>query len=141
MSPDIRKQQIPHSCDAADHTGLHSYERQQGERQKGGGDMRAAVLIAVMAAVTMMLRFLPFIVFRRHVPAYISYLGEVLPPAIIGMLVIYCLKDVEFASGTHGIPELIAAACVVILQIWKRQPIISILCGTAVYMLLVQLVF
>ena len=103
--------------------------------------MRAALLIAVMAAVTMMLRFLPFIVFRRHVPAYISYLGEVLPPAIIGMLVIYCLKDVELAPGTHGIPELIAAACVVILQIWKRQPIISILCGTAVYMLLVQLVF
>ena len=103
--------------------------------------MRAAVLVAVMALVTMLLRFLPFIVFRRRTPAYISYLGEVLPPAVIGMLVIYCLKDVSLASAPHGLPELIAAACVVGLQIWKRNSLLSILSGTAVYMILVQLVF
>ena len=89
--------------------------------------MRAAVLIAVMAAVTMMLRFLPFIVFRRHVPAYISYLGEVLPPAIIGMLVVYCLKDVSLLSAPHGIPEFLAVALVAAVQVVKRNALLSIL--------------
>lgn len=103
--------------------------------------MRTAVLVAVMALVTMLLRFLPFIVFRKKVPGYVVYLGEVLPPAIIGMLVIYCLKDVELLSGSHGIPEMIAAACVVALQAWKRNSLLSILAGTAVYMLLVQAAF
>ena len=103
--------------------------------------MRTAVLVAVMAIVTMLLRFLPFIVFRKKVPGYVVYLGEVLPPAIIGMLVIYCLKDVDLLSGSHGIPEMIAAACVVALQAWKRNSLLSILAGTAVYMLLVQAAF
>ena len=103
--------------------------------------MRTAILVAVMALVTMLLRFLPFIVFRKKVPGYIVYLGEVLPPAIIGMLVIYCLKDVDLLSGSHGIPELIAAACVVALQALKRNTLLSILAGTAVYMLLVQAAF
>ena len=103
--------------------------------------MRTAVLVAVMAIVTMLLRFLPFIVFRKKVPGYVVYLGEVLPPAIIGMLVIYCLKDVDLLSGSHGIPEMIAAACVVALQAWKRNSLLSILAGTALYMLLVQAAF
>lgn len=103
--------------------------------------MRTAVLVAIMALVTMLLRFLPFIVFRKKVPGYVVYLGEVLPPAIIGMLVIYCLKDVDLLSGSHGIPEMIAAACVVALQAWKRNSLLSILAGTAVYMLLVQAAF
>ena len=103
--------------------------------------MNAAVLIAVMAVVTMILRFLPFIVFNKNTPAYISYLGKVLPAARIGMLVIYCLKDVSVLESPHGIPELIAALSVVILQAWKRNSLISILSGTVIYMLLVQLVF
>ena len=103
--------------------------------------MRTAILVAVMALVTMLLRFLPFIVFRKKVPGYIVYLGEVLPPAIIGMLVIYCLKDVDLLSGSHGIPEMIAAACVVALQALKRNTLLSILAGTAVYMPLVQAAF
>ena len=103
--------------------------------------MRTAILVAVMALVTMLLRFLPFIVFRKKVPGYVVYLGEVLPPAIIGMLVIYCLKDVDLLSGSHGIPEMIAAACVVALQAWKRNSLLSILAGTALYMLLVQAAF
>lgn len=103
--------------------------------------MKSAVLVAVMAIVTMLTRFLPFLVFRKKTPRYISYLGKVLPPAIIGMLVIYCLKDVTFSVHPFGIPELIAAAFVVGMQIWKRNSLISILAGTAVYMGLIQLVF
>lgn len=103
--------------------------------------MNAAVLIAVMAVVTMLLRFLPFLIFRKQTPAYISYLGKVLPSAIIGMLVIYCLKDISLAVPPHGLPELIAAACVVGLQAWKRNSLLSILSGTLVYMVLIQTVF
>ena len=80
--------------------------------------MRSVVLIAVMAAVTILLRFLPFMVFRRETPPYIAYLGKVLPPAIIGMLVIYCLKDITPLARPFGIPELIATACVVGAQVW-----------------------
>ncbi len=103
--------------------------------------MKPAILIAVMAAVTMLLRFLPFLIFRKQTPPYITYLGKVLPSAIIGMLVIYCLKDVNLTTHPHGLPELIAAACVVGLQVWKRNTLLSILAGTAVYMILVQFAF
>lgn len=103
--------------------------------------MRSFLLIAIMAIVTILLRFLPFLVFRRQVPPYITYLGKVLPAAIIGMLVIYCFKDTALTAHPFGIPELLAAACVVGLQVWKRNSLISILTGTVVYMLLVQLVF
>lgn len=103
----------------------------------------AAMLVAIMALFTMLLRFLPFLIFRgeRKTPPYIVYLGEVLPAAIIGMLVVYCLKDTSVTAAPFGAPEAIAAACVVGLQIWKRNSLISILAGTAVYMLLIQLVF
>ena len=70
-----------------------------------------------------------------------SYLGRVLPPAIIGMLVIYCLKDTVITSAPFGLPELIAGVMVVLLQAWKRNALLSILCGTVVYMLLIQLAF
>ena len=103
--------------------------------------MKELQLILVMAGVTALLRFLPFLVFRRHTPPYIAYLGKVLPPALIGMLVIYCFKDVSFAAAPFGLPELIAAVCVVVLHVWKRNSLVSILGGTGIYMLLVQLVF
>lgn len=103
--------------------------------------MKETLLIAVMAIVTAALRFLPFVIFRRHTPKYVSYLGRVLPPAIIGMLVIYCLKDAAISRSPFGIPELAASVSVVLIQIWKRNSIASILAGTAVYMLLVQIVF
>lgn len=103
--------------------------------------MHAAALVAVMSVMTILTRFLPFIVFRKNTPRYITYLGKVLPPAIIGMLVIYCLKDVSLLAKPFGIPELIAAACVVGLQVWKRNSLISILTGTVLYMVLVQMVF
>lgn len=100
----------------------------------------AAVLIAVMAAVTMLLRFLPFLIFRgeRGTPPYITYLGSVLPQAIIGMLVIYCLKDTVLTDAPFGLPELIAALSVVILQVWRRSTLVSILSGTVIYMLLIR---
>lgn len=103
--------------------------------------MNSALLIAVMSVVTILIRFLPFLVFRNQVPVYVSYLGRVLPPAIIGMLVIYCLKDSTPVVYPFGIPELLAAVCVAGIQVWKRNSLISILAGTAVYMVLVQVVF
>ena len=103
--------------------------------------MRSFILIAVMSAVTVLTRALPFLIFRKEPPKYITYLGRVLPPAIIGMLVIYCFKDVSLTAHPFGLPELIAAACVAAVQAWKREPLISILAGTAVYMVLIQLVF
>ena len=99
------------------------------------------MLVAAMSIMTILTRFLPFLVFRKETPPYITYLGKVLPPAIIGMLVIYCLKDINMTVQPFGLPELIAAAGVVGLQIWKRNSLISILSGTVVYMLLTQLVF
>ena len=103
--------------------------------------MTSAVFVAVMAGVTVLLRFLPFLLFRKKTPAYITYLGKVLPAAIIGMLVIYCLKDVNPGAAPHGLPEGIAAACVIGLQAWKRNSLLSILGGTVIYMILIQLVF
>ena len=103
----------------------------------------AALLVAIMSLVTILLRFAPFLIFRgeRKTPAYIVYLGEVLPAAIIGMLVIYCLKDTNLTAAPFGLPELLAATGVVGLQIWRRNSLVSILAGTAMYMLLIQLVF
>ncbi len=107
------------------------------------GDLYAAATIAVVALVTAGLRFLPFLIFRENktTPPMISYMGKVLPCAIMGMLVIYCLKDISFTSGSFGIPELIACGVVVLLHIWKRNTLMSIGLGTLCYMLLVQLVF
>lgn len=100
--------------------------------------MMAAILIGVMAAATMLLRFLPFIVFGKDTPDYISYLGRVFPQAIIGLLVIYCLRDVSLLEHPYGVPELIAGAFVVVMQAWKRNAVVSILTGTVVYMLLIR---
>lgn len=104
------------------------------------GDIYSAVLVAVMAICTILLRFLPFIVFSKDTPPYITYLGKVLPPAIIGMLVIYCLRDTSITSAPFGIPELLAATVVVLMQIWKRSAVLSILAGTVVYMLIIQII-
>ncbi len=106
-------------------------------------DLRAAALIAVSAAVTMLLRFLPFLIFggKREIPGYITYLSGVLPYAIMGMLVVYCLKSVNLFAGSHGIPEILASAAVVGLHVWKRNTLLSIAVGTVFYMFLVQVVF
>lgn len=99
--------------------------------------------ITVVVLGTMTTRFLPFFVFpeNKKTPDYIQYIGKVLPAAVIGMLVIYCFKDVSFLSGTRGIPELLGVLVVVLLHLWKRNMLLSIALGTIVYMLLVQTVF
>lgn len=101
------------------------------------------VTIALCALATMLTRFLPFLLFssRRPTPKYVRYLGRALPPAIFGMLVVYCLKNVSILSGSHGLPELIAIAVTVGLHLWKRQTLLSIAGGTIAHMLLIQLVF
>ena len=103
--------------------------------------MKSAIIVAVMAAVSALLRFLPFVVFRKRTPPYIAYLGRVLPPAIIGMLVVYCLKDVTLTAAPYGLPELIACLTVAAVQLWRRSSLWSILAGTAVYLVLVNAVF
>lgn len=105
--------------------------------------MRDIWMIVVIALVTMATRFLPFLVFgeQRRMPAVISHLGKVLPCAIMGMLVVYCLKDISLLHAPFGIPELIGCAVVALLHIWKRNTLLSIGVGTVAYMLLVQFVF
>lgn len=106
-------------------------------------DLHSMALIAAVATITILLRFIPFAVFGRNkkTPAYITYISSVLPYAIMGMLVVYCLKDVSITAAPHGIPELISGAFVVGLHLWKRNTLLSIVAGTVVYMLLIQYVF
>lgn len=106
-------------------------------------NIHAILTIAVCALVTAALRFLPFLIFgeNRKTPPIIAYLGQVLPYAIMGMLVVYCLKDVSIISAPFGIPEAIGCAVVAGLHVWKRNTLLSIGAGTVVYMLLVQFVF
>lgn len=101
------------------------------------------ITIGIIVLGTMTTRFLPFLVFPsgKPTPKYVQYLGKVLPSAVFGLLVVYCLKNVSVLSGSHGLPELISIALVVALHLWKRQMLLSIAGGTVCYMLLVQLVF
>lgn len=101
------------------------------------------ITIGMVVLGTMMTRFLPFLLFPsgKPTPKYIQYLGKVLPSAVFGLLVIYCLKNVSLLTGSHGIPEAVSIAVVIILHLWKRQMLLSIAGGTVCYMLLVQFVF
>lgn len=106
-----------------------------GSMMLSGGNAYAALLVAVMSLTTILLRALPFLVFRdeKDTPAMVRYLGKVLPHAIVGMLVIYCLKDVNPTAAPFGLPEFLTGACVILLQAWKRNALVSILLGTFVY--------
>lgn len=106
-------------------------------------DTYMLIAIAVAALVTAATRFLPFLIFGngKKTPDIIVYLGKVLPYAIMGMLVIYCLKNISIIDAPHGLPELIACAAVAVLHIWKRNTLLSIAVGTVGYMLLIQFVF
>lgn len=105
--------------------------------------VQAALSIAVMAAVTFLTRALPFLLFDRGTqpPKLVLYLGKVLPPAVIAMLIVYCLRTVSFAQPAGWAPQLIAAAVVVGLHVWKHNNLLSIFGGTVLYMVLVQAVF
>lgn len=98
--------------------------------------------VVIIAGVTAMLRFLPFIIFGKDkkTPDYIMYLGKVLPYAIMGMLVVYCLKGISFTAPASWIPEIIASLLVVVLHVWKRNTLLSILAGTVTYMVLINII-
>lgn len=99
--------------------------------------------ILAVALGAMFTRFTPFLVFpeNKKTPKIIQYLSNVLPAAMMGLLVVYCLKSVHITSGSHGIPELIAIGIIVVLHQWKHNVLLSIGAGTVVYMILVQMVF
>lgn len=100
-------------------------------------------IIAVVALCTFAIRACPFLIFggKKEVPAIITYLGRVLPPAIMVTLVIYCLRNVNILSGSHGIPEFVCVGLVALLHIWKRNILLSIGAGTVCYMMFVQYIF
>lgn len=101
------------------------------------------ITISMVVLGTMITRFLPFIAFpsSKKTPAYVQYLGKVLPSAVLALLVVYSLKDVSVTTAPFGIPELISIGVVIALHVWKKNMFLSIAGGTALYMVLVQLVF
>lgn len=105
--------------------------------------LHSFLIVVVITLATMATRFLPFLLFRdkEKTPGWITYLGKVLPYAIMGMLVVYCFKDTTFLQYPYGIPELLGCAAVVGLHLWRRNTLLSIGGGTLLYMLLVQFVF
>lgn len=106
-------------------------------------NMHGVLIVAVISLVTIGLRFLPFLIFngKRSTPEFVTYLGRILPYAIMGMLVVYCLKGISITAAPYGLPEFIACVAVVLLHLWKRNTLISIVGGTVCYMFLAQVVF
>ena len=105
--------------------------------------VQAAAVIAVMAAVTFLTRALPFLLFdrREKPPELVLYLGRVLPPAIIAMLIVYCLRGISFSQPSGWVPSLLAGGAAVLLHLWKGNDLLSIFGATGLYMVLVQGVF
>ena len=98
------------------------------------------ITIVILSVVTVLTRALPFIVFpsRKPTPRYIQYLGKVLPLAVFGMLLVYCIKDVDWLTGLHGIPELLGIAVSLAVHVWRRQLFLSIALGTIAYMIFIR---
>ena len=94
----------------------------------------ALILVIISGAVTALLRFIPFIAFSKKTPAFILYLGRVLPYSVMAMLVVYCLRN----TGAYFLPEALSCLLVIILHVWKRNTLLSIIAGTALYMLMIQ---
>lgn len=101
------------------------------------------IMIIAIASGTIITRFLPFILFpeKKEPPKIIVYLGRVLPASMMGLLVVYCMRNVSIIEGSHGLPELLAMTLIVILHKWKGNVLLSISAGTALYMFLVQVIF
>lgn len=104
---------------------------------------QTAVMIAAVALGTMLTRFLPFIAFngKKPVPKYVEYLGKTLTGAALGLLVVYCFKNVSVTAAPHGLPELISTVVIVAAHLWKRNMLLSIAAGTVCYIALVNFVF
>ncbi len=105
--------------------------------------VESIIFFGIISLTTMFIRVLPFLLFpeNKETPKYVTYLGKVLPYTIISMLVVYCLKDVSFTKASHGLPEIISIAVIIILHLWKNNTFLSIGAGTVIYMLLVQFIF
>lgn len=105
--------------------------------------IQTVIMILAVALGTIITRFSPFLLFpdSKEPPKTVTYLGKVLPPAMMGLLVVYCLKNVSFIKSPHGIPEIVGIAVIVLLHKWKNNVLLSIGGGTVVYMFLVQMVF
>lgn len=105
--------------------------------------IQSLIIVAMVALATQITRWTPFLVFSgsRKLPRVVEDLGRLLPPAMMGLLVVYCFKNVSWLSGSHGAPELLATAAVVGLHLWKKNVLLSIAGGTALYMVLLQVVF
>lgn len=106
-------------------------------------DLHTWLTIAVISLVTALLRFLPFAIFSgtKKTPKIIEKLSKILPYAVIGMLVVYCFKDLSFTDTANYLPAMIATLVIGVLYVWKRNTLISIICGTVCYMMLVQFLF
>ncbi len=101
----------------------------------------AFAAVFVMAAVTVLLRFFPFAVMsNKKTPAFVEYMGKVLPYSVMAMLVVYCLKSVDFTKAPFALPEVISVAVVTLLHVWKRNTLLSIIAGTVCYMVLIRLI-
>lgn len=110
-----------------------------------GTELHAVLVIAVAALVTFATRALPFLVFGRgksgEPPRWVTYLGKVLPPAVIALLIVYCVRNIELLSGSRGLPELLSVALCALLHVWKGNTMLSIFGATLFYMILIQAVF
>lgn len=108
-----------------------------------GNEKHALLILLSMGFATLMTRILPVLIFGRgeKVPGTVLYLGKVVPYTAMGLLIVYCLKDVSLTEAPHGLPELIALAMVIASYLWKRNTILSVVIGTLIYMLLLQKVF
>ena len=100
------------------------------------------LIIAICGICTFLTRIIPFLIFgNREVPKPVTYLGKVLPMSVMTILVIYCIKDIQFTSLSGFIPTVAGIAVTALLHLWKKNTFLSIVCGTVVYMILIQLVF
>lgn len=105
--------------------------------------LQTVMIVFAVALGTVITRFLPFIVFpqSKTPPQAVLKIGKMLPPAMMGLLVVYCLKGVDLLSGSHGLPELISIAAILLIHKWKSNVLLSIGIGTVLYMVLVQFIF
>lgn len=105
-------------------------------------DKHSVLIVVIAAVITALLRGLPFLIFGTgKTPKFITFLGKFLPFAVMGMLVVYCLKDATFTSFPYALPEFIAIAAVALIHLWRRNTLLSVAGGTVFYMILVQFVF
>lgn len=102
---------------------------------------KSLAIIAVIATITAMFRFAPFLIFSKNPPKQILYLGKVLPPAVMSMLIVYCLKSISFTTYPFGVPEVLAMMFVIIVHRWRHNTLLSVAGGTLFYMLMMQVVF